>query len=160
MNYPGAYKVEGKEFKEFKEMDDDKALKTVVLIYNVKCDTWEEGIARSIALEQYMALLGKRKSAYIRNSGVFDMKYDKVKLASWKDEDLMKLHDALESKTGAYYMNAAPELTESENARRIAYLTATNSIETEMRRRNNTRGALTVAGQLLLTALSVALAMV
>jgi len=36
MRYPSAYKVEGKEFKEFKDLDDESALKEVALIYNVR----------------------------------------------------------------------------------------------------------------------------
>ena len=51
MRYPSTYKVEGKEVKEFKDLDDDKALKAVVLIYNAKSDIWEDSIARRIALE-------------------------------------------------------------------------------------------------------------
>jgi len=38
MRYPRAYKVEGNEVQEFKDLDDDKALKAVVMIYNIKSD--------------------------------------------------------------------------------------------------------------------------
>lgn len=160
MNYPAAYKVEGKEFKEFKELDDDKALKLVALIYNVSTETWEDGIARSIALEEYMTLLAKRNSKYIKKSGIFDAKYDKVKISGWKDTDLIKLYDSLSPKSDTYYMDVAPELTETENARRIVYLTAVNAIDKEMKKRRNTQGAVSIAGQVLMTALSVALSMI
>lgn len=160
MNYPTAYKVEGKEYAQFKELDDDRALKLVALIYNVQTETWEDGIARSVALEDYLALLAKRRSKYIKNSGIFEAKYDKVKLSAWKDEDLIKLFEALSPKADAYYMDAAPELTEVQNAQRIVYLTAINAIDTEMKKRRNTKSAISIAGQVLVSALSVALAMI
>ena len=160
MSRPTAYKVEGKEYTQFKEMDDDRALKLVALIYNVQTETWEDGIARSIALEDYMTLLAKRKSKYIKNSGIFEAKYEKVKFTSWKNEDLIKLFEVLSPKADAYYMDAAPELTEIQNARRIVYLTAINAIDTEMKKRRNTQGAVSIASQILMTALSVALSMI
>ena len=160
MQYPSAYKVEGKEIGEFKDLDDDKALKVVALIYNVQSNTWEDGIARSIALEEYLKLLANRNSKYIKSSGIFDMKYEKVKLSSWKDEDLIKLYDTLFPKAENYYMDAAPELSETQNAGRIVCLTAINSIERELKKRNNTKGAIAVAGQVLMTVLTTALSMI
>ena len=160
MNYPNAYKVEGKEYKQFKELDDDRALKLVALIYNVTPDSWEDGVARSVALEEYMTLLSKRNSKYIKNSGIFDAKYDKVALSKWKSEDLVRLFDALSPKTEQYYMDVAPELTETQNAQRIVYLTAVNAIDTEMKKRQNTQTVVSVAGQVLMTALSIALSMI
>ena len=62
MRYPNAYKVEGREFKEFKDLDDERALKVVALIYNVKHESWEDGVARSLALEEFQGLLEKRNS--------------------------------------------------------------------------------------------------
>jgi len=160
MNYPTAYKVEGKEYAEFKELDDDRALKLVALIYNVAVENWEDGIARSVALEEYMTLLDKRNSKYIKNSGIFEAKYDKIKLSAWKDEDLIKLFNALAPKADLYYMDAAPELTEIQNAQRIVYLTAINAIDTEMKKRRNTKSAVSIASQILMTALSVALSVI
>ncbi len=160
MRLPSAYKVEGQEFKEFKELDDERALKLVALIYNVKFEAWEDNIARSIALEEYLNLLKKRGSRYIRKSGIFNIKYDKARLSKWKDEDLEKLFDNLAPKTDAYYMETAPELTEVENARRIIYLTAINSVEREFKKRNNTRTALAVAGDILVGILTVAMSMI
>ena len=159
MQYPTRYKVEGKEVKEFKELDDDRALKLVALIYNVKHEIWEDDIARSIALQQYIELLKKRKSQYIKKSGIFEINYEKVKISSWKDDDLMKLYDVLEPKAALYYVDAAPELNEIQNAERIIYLTALSAITTEMKKRNNTRNVVSVAGQVLMGALTVALSM-
>lgn len=160
MHYPSAYKVEGQEFKKFKELDDDKALKVVALIYNVNHDEWEDSMARSLALEEYLNLLRKRKSKYIKGSGIFDIKYDKVKISRIKDRDLIKLYKALAPKADNYYMDSSQELTERENARRIVYLTAMGSIATEMKKRDNTRNAMSIASQVLLTAITVALQMI
>lgn len=159
MRYPKAFKVEGVEFGEFKEIDDDRALKLVALIYNFKTETWEDGTARSIALEEYLKLLFGRKSKYIKNSGVFGLKYDKAGLSTRTDDDLIKLYDILEPKADAYYIDSAPELTEIENTKRIVYLTALNSIARELKIRDGKRTTFSIVGQVLLTALSAALAM-
>lgn len=160
MRYPSAYKVEGKEFKEFKDLDDDRALKAVALIYNVKYESWEDGIARSLAIEEFQGLLGKRKSEYVRKSGIFDIVYDKVKISTWSDEDLIKLYDCLAPKAAHYYEDCAYELTETQNAQRIVYLTAINSVVKELKKRDITRKVVTIAGQVLTTALTVALSII
>lgn len=160
MRYPSVYKVEGREFKEFKELDDDKVVKMIVQIYNIKSDVWEDGIARSISLETYLELAKKRNSPYIRKSGVFALEYDKVKISSWKDEDLEKLYDSLVPKARQFYMDSAPELTEIQNADRITYLTAVNAITNEFHKRKNTRDAISLASQFLAGALSIAMAMI
>ena len=160
MRYPSTYKVEGKEVKEFKDLDDDKALKAVVMIYNTRSDIWEDSIARSIALEEYLKLLKNRKSAYIKKSGIFNIKYDKVKVSKMKDEDLERLYDALLPKAEVFSMDSAPELSEIQNANRIIYLTAISSVITELKRRDNTRNVISIAGQVLVTALTVALQLI
>jgi hypothetical protein len=159
MRYPSTYKIEGKEVREFKDLDDDKALKTIVLIYNVKSDIWEDSLARSIALEEYLKLIKTRKSAYIKKSGIFNIKYDKVKVSKMKDGDLERLYDALIPKAEVYRMDSAPELTEIQNANRIIYLIAISSVITELKKRDNARNVISIAGQVLVTALTVALQM-
>lgn len=160
MRYPTCYKVEGQEFKQFKDLDDEKALKVVALIFNVKPETYEDGIARSIALEQYLGLLAKRNSKYIKDSGIFDTKYDKVKLSAMGNEDLERLYDTLAPKAAHFYIDAAPELTETQNAQRIVYVTAVNAVCKELKRRDNVAKAVDVASQLLAGALSIAFAMI
>ena len=160
MHYPTAYKVDGKEFKEFKDMDDEKAVKAVVLIYNVQHGAWEDKIARSIALDEYLTMIKKRNSAYIKNSGVLDLKYDKADLAKWKSEDLIKLCTDLEPKAELFYMDAAQELTDVQNADRIIYLTAINATLKELKKRKYTRDAMTIAAQVLTGVLSIAMAMI
>lgn len=160
MRYPSAYKVEGKEYKDFKDLDDERALKAVALIYNVKYECWEDGVARSIAIEEYQKLLAKRNSAYIKRSGIFDIKYDKVKLSSWGNDDLIKLYDCLVPKTNVYYSGCAAELTEAQNAERIVYLTAIGAVVKELKKRDITTQAMSLAGQVLSTALMVALSFI
>lgn len=157
MRYPGVYKVAGTEVKEFQELDDEKALKLVALIYNVRQETWEGGVAKNLALQEYIGLLAKRNSKYLKNSGIFQITYDEVDLKTWKDNDLIKLFESLEPKASAYYMDSAPELTETQNAERVVYLTAETAIAMEMKRRNNTRNAVTIASQVLMGILTVAL---
>jgi hypothetical protein len=160
MRYPCAYKVEGKEAKDFKDLDDDRALKLVALIYNVKCETREDGIARSISLEEYQSLLARRKSEYIKRSGIFDIQYEKVRIAKWSDDDIIKLGDCLSCRTGRYYSESAGDLSETQNAERIMYLTAMGSIAKELKKRDITRKSLLVAGQVLSAALTFALAFI
>jgi len=160
MRYPSTYKVEGKEFKQFKDLDDERALKVVALIYNVQAETWEDGIARSIAIEEYQDLLRKRKTQYVKDSGIFKIEYDKVKLSTWKDEDLIKLYEYLAQKASVFYVDAAPELTEIQNTERIVYVTAVNAVSKELKRRDISQKAMMFAGQVLATALSVALSMI
>lgn len=160
MQFPGAYKVEGVEAQKFVELDDEHALKIVALIYNVKHEEWEDGIARNLALEQYMALLKKRKSEYVEKSGVFDIKYDKVNLRKWKDADLVNLYRKLLPRSKDYYIDASAELNDRQNAERILYLTALNTVSTEINRRKNTRNAIEIASQLLVGALTVALSFI
>lgn len=160
MRYPCAYKVEGQEFKEFKDLDDERALKVVALIYNVKHEAWEDGIARSIALQEYQNLLSRRKSVYIKDSGIFNISYDKVKVSAWRDDDLIRLYDCLYPKACRYYEDAATDLTEAQNAERIMYLTAAGAVEKELKKRDVAAKAMSFAGQVLVGVLSIALGMI
>ena len=156
MRYPGGFKVDGKEYKEFKDMNDEDALKVVAQIYNLRHETWEDGIARSISLEKYQELLKKRRSEYVKKSGIFDIKYEKTDVASWQEEDVAKLYEALEPKIEVYYVGKSGDLTEIQNASRIMYLTAISAVGDEFKKRRNTKTAISVAGQLLVTALTIA----
>lgn len=160
MRYPRNYRVEGKEVREFKELDDEKALKLVVMIYNINPPDWEGGIARSISLGEYINLLARRKSAYLKDSGIFKVKYDKVDLRKWADGDLLKLYDALIPRARKFYVETALELSEMQNTERIMYLTALSAADTELKRREGTRNAVSVASQILLGALTIALSII
>ena len=159
MHYPRTYKVEGKEVTDFKELDDEKALKLVVLIYNMKPQDREDGIARSISLDEYIGLLAKRKSPYLKKSGIFKVQYRKIKLKAWKDPDLERLYEALAPKAEKYYVDQSPEVSDIQNTERIMYLTAMSAVDTELRRRDSTRSVVSVAEQVLMGALTIALSM-
>jgi len=160
VNYPRIYKVDGKEYADFKELDDERALKAVALIYNARHDMSEDSIARNIALDEYMKLLKKRNSAYLKKSGIFDTKYEQVDLKKWGDGELRRLYETLKPRADLYYMDSAVDLTEAQNADRLMYLTSVNAIENELRRRGNTKNATIMAGQILVGVLSLALAMI
>lgn len=152
--------MEGQELVRFKDLSDDQALKMVVLIYNVKPELWEDEISRSITLSEYMALLKKRHSKYVKNSGIFDLEYKKENLKKWSDEDLLKIFNALDSKSRNYYEMTAGELSERENAVRIMRLTAMSVIVKELKTRTGTRAAMQVLGQALTVALSIAISVI
>jgi len=160
MRYPRNYMVEGKEYKEFKELDDEKALKVITMIYNVKYENWEEETARAIALEEYIKLISKRNSKYVKASGVFDIKYDRVDISEWGDKDLVELYDALVPKAELYYKESDRSLTEVQNIERIVYMTAMNAISRELKKRNNTRNAISVGSQILSGVLMIALSII
>lgn len=160
MRFPTAYKIDGKEVKEFTQLDDERALKLIALIYNTKCENWEENIARVVALDEYLGLIAKRKTEYIKKSGIFDIKYDRENLAAWDEDDLVKLYDNLIPKTESYYMDSAQELNELENARRIMYLTAVSAVARELKKRDSKRNVVMIAGQVISTVLMVALSMI
>lgn len=160
MHYPKNYVVEGKVVNEFKELDDERALKLVAMIYNVKPEQWEEEVARNISLKEYVGLLKKKNSAYLKKSGVFEMQYDDVNLKTWKDADLAKLYKAIMPKAREYYVETGPELSDMQNTERIIYLTALSAVRTEMDRRGNMRNIVSVGSQILVGALSIALSMI
>jgi hypothetical protein len=159
MRYPSDFKVDGREVKDFKQLDDEKALKLVVLVYNIKPQDNEDRIARSISLDEYIKLLAKRNSPYLKKSGIFKVQYKKAKLKSWGEQALVDLYNALAPKAEKYYIDRPPEVTDSMNTERIMYLTAMSAIDTELRRRDNTRSAMSVAGQVLMGALTIALSL-
>jgi hypothetical protein len=158
MRYPRTYKVEGKVVKEFKELDDDKALKLVVMIYNIKHEDKLDSIARSIALDEYISLLAKRNSPYLKKSGIFKVQYKKVDLKKWDDRQLAGFFEDIRPKAERFYAGAGTEISETQNTERIMYLTALSAVDTELRRRDNTRDVIKVGGQILFGVLTAALA--
>jgi len=154
------YKVEGKEYKTFEELDDDKALKMVVMIYNVDTNSEEEIVAKNITLTKYMRMLKGRNSKYLKESGVFDLSYEKIYLNKWHDEDIMRVFKYLQSQPEKYDFETAAELPEQLNARRIVYLTAMVSIAEEAKKRDSTRYAMDMFGNFLGIALAVAVSLI
>ncbi len=154
------YKVEGKEYKTFEELDDDKALKMVVMIYNVNTNSEEEITAKNIALTKYMKILKARNSKYLKESGVFDLSYEKIYLSKWHEEDLVRIFKHLQYQPEKYDFETTTELTEQQNTRRIVYLTAMVALAEEVKNRDNTRYAMDMFGNLLGIALAVAVSVI
>jgi hypothetical protein len=150
------YKVDGKEYKSFKDLSDEHALKVTVMIYNINAEGPEEKIAKSITLTQMVEMLKQRKSAYLEGSGIFDIQIQEIDLKTWTDEDLVKVYKILKNKVDISNYRAFPSLTEEENAYRVMYLTGMTAIVTELKKRDNVRQAWSTVGQVLVTALSIA----
>lgn len=155
------YKVEGQQIAEFENLSDELALKMVILIYNTTTDGFSEETAKSITLDKYIILLDKRKSKYLEDSGVFDLTYEKIDIKKWSDQDLIKVFEELRAETMLKYQHRTiSHLTEEENAHRIIHLTGLKEIARELKARENTRYAWDIAGQVLATALSVAVSII
>ena len=108
---------------------------------------------------EYIKLLAKRNSPFLKKSGIFKVQYRKVRLKSWNDQALVDLYNALAPKAEKFYIDQQPEVSDSQNTERIMYLTAMSAVDTELRRRDNTRSAMSMAGQVLMGALTVALSL-
>jgi hypothetical protein len=159
--YDYKYRIDGQEYGDFKNLSDEAALKAVVMTYNVKTESADELIAKTLTLQTQMDMLAKRKSAYIRSSGVFEqIKFDRLDLKTWTDDELILAYNTLKEKTILSYDKPSDTLTEQENARRIVYMAGMQVIVNELEKRENTKQAWAVAAQLLSTALTVAVSMI
>ena len=155
------YKIDGEECADFNKLSDEQALKAVVMTYNVKTESADELIAKTLTLQSQMDMIAKRKSAYIKSSGVFDeIKFDRLDLKTWTDDDLILAYNTLKDKGNLSYDKPSATLNEKENARRIIYMTGMQALVNELERRENTRQAWGVAAQLLSAALTVAVSMI
>ena len=70
------------------------------------------------------------------------------------------MYDCLYPKACRYYEDTAADLTETQNAERIVYLTAVNVVAKELKKRDITAKAMSFAGQILVGVLSIALGMI
>lgn len=156
---PHVYLVEGKEYKNFDSLNDEDALKAVVMTYNVPVEGKAEETAKIITLQEQMEKLRKRKSVYIVSSGVFEMiVFGKIDLSLWPEEDLIDTYNELR-KTAA--MSTRFEaLKEEENAKKIVYVVGMQGLVNELERRTNKKQAWQIASQLLAAALSVAVSII
>jgi len=92
-------------------------------------------------------------------SGVFEkIRFEKIELAIWPDEDLIKAYNELRQRS---VMSPRLEpLNEEENARKIVYIVGMQSLVNELERRENKKKTWSVASQVLSTALSVAVSLI
>lgn len=154
--YDHGYRIEGKTYHSFRDMDDDTALKMFAAIYNVHARSYTEQIAKDLTLETYLEALRERNSEYIDTSGIYDVPYDRVNLVNMPSEDLVRLFDELEKEYPRYRHVDIAALSEARSARRVIALTGMYEIAGELKRRDNTRRAWAFLGQALQVALSVA----
>lgn len=154
------YKIGEKEFVQFKDLNDENALKMVVLLHNVSAETYEEGVAKNLTIEEYTKLLKKRNSKYLKESGVFELAYDKINFNEWGDEDLLTIFEALERKSNKYKYEPVSSLTDQENASRIVHFAGMAMIAKELKKRTNTQRAWAFISNALTVALGVALAFI
>jgi hypothetical protein len=158
--YAHGYKVGEQEFVAFDDLSDENALKMVVLIHNVPAETYEEGVAKNLALKEYTGLLKKRNSKYLKESGIFELTYDKINFNEWDDEDLLTIFEALERKSNKYKYTPVSSLTDKENAARIVHFTGMAILAKELKKRINTQRAWAFVSNALTVALGVALAFI
>ncbi|MDP8298732.1 MAG: hypothetical protein P9L88_02340 [Candidatus Tantalella remota] len=151
------YKVDGKAYTKFDELTDEQALKMTILVFNVRTEAYDDGVARSVTLTELMEQLKKRKSSYLKNSKVFELHYETIDIESWSDDDLIGMYNALEAKMSVYNGRDIVALSDRENALRIARITGMTEMVNELKRRQNKRQAWNIFAQVLTTALQVAI---
>jgi hypothetical protein len=154
------YKKDSVEFREFKELSDDEALKMVAELYNVTPDNEKDGIAKNITLTEYMADLKKRKSPYIDASGMYELSYTEVDLRKWSDQEIVEFYKYLTQKVRGYERVNEVSLSERAKAIRVIHITARNAVYAEGKRRDIVRQLMEVVGTVLVTALNAALYMI
>jgi len=142
--------------KLLKDVSDEKALDTAVMIYNARPQSSEDEISRSIAFDEYINALKKRKSAFLKESGVFELKCEPADLKKLTDSQILELYDYLDERVKNVDLQALPEATEDENSWRIIHMTARDAVAREGYRREGLRNLWTVFGQVLNVALAVA----
>lgn len=145
------------QYRKFSQLNDDQALDMVVLIYNTPTEVYEETIAKNITIDEFLAALKKRKSRSIEESGIFEIKYEKVVLKEWPDEMLVQVYESLDNRINDHDPEPVSELTHEENALRVMRLTARDSIVKEGKRRDNTKIFKEIAANAAMVALNVAL---
>ncbi|MFQ5953091.1 MAG: hypothetical protein ACE5JK_06775 [Candidatus Omnitrophota bacterium] len=154
------YKVGEMEYMSFEDLDDANALKMVVMFHNVPAETYEESVAKNLTIGTYTELLKNRKSKYLKESGVFEIAYEKINLKKWEAEDLLAVFEALEIKSNKYKFMPVSTLKAEENAERIIHLTSMSLIASEFRGRVNAQRAWGFLGQALTVALGIALSVI
>lgn len=156
---PHTYRIEGREYKNFDSLDDEDALKAVVMTYNATVETGPEETAKVLTLQLQVEKLKKRKSEYVNSSGVFEMiVFEKTDLKVWSEEDLLRVYNDLRQRFVAF--SGVRVLNEEENAKKIIYVVGMQSLVNELERRENTRQARQVISQLLSAALSTAVSLI
>lgn len=115
---------------------DGEALRFGTIIYNLSPQDYEGEMAKNIAFGEYLKKLKRKRSKLVRGSGIFDLKYEPVKISSLPNAELLKLHELYASRLGTYEGVRDIELSEDEEGYRIIYATSTKAIRKELGKRN------------------------
>lgn len=149
------YSKETPQVKKFKDLSDREALEMVVELYNAKPSVNEDVLAKNIALQTYVEQLRKRKSKYLESSGIFDLEYTPVGYEKWDDKKIVALYKYLDSKIYAGSWDRISELPEEDRRMMVIRITARDVVYKEGRHRDIVRQSAEIAGQVLMTALSI-----
>ena len=154
------YSEENPEAKKFKDLSDREALNMVVVIYNVEPRDNEDNLAKTIAIQTYMAEMKKRKSKYLKESGIFEVEVTEIDLKKWDDKKVAALYKYLDDKIYAGAWDRLSELPGDEKDLMVIRMTARDVLYKEGRTRDVVRQSAEVAGHVLMTALSIAASMI
>jgi predicted small secreted protein len=143
---------------KFKSLSDEEALAMVAEIYNVAPETEKDGIAKNIALAEYIKELKKRRSKYIEASGIYELGYVDVDIRKWSDTEIVEYYTYLSSRVKEYEAVKSLELTDRWKAEVSMYVTARNAVFQEGKRRDHVRQFVEIAGTVLVAALNAAIA--
>ena len=153
-----AFKEGSPEYKKFKDLSDDEALKTVADLYNVVPETDKDGIAKNVALTEYFKELKARKSQYVDGSGIYNLAYVEIDLKKWSDDEIVELYRYLESAMRKYESVKIEEMTGKDKSMMAIYMTARNAVYKEGKRRDLMSNITQIVGTVLVAALNVAIA--
>jgi hypothetical protein len=156
---PHTYRIEGREYSDFKGLSDEEALKAVVMTYNVPTQGRAEEIAKALTLQEQLEKLEKRKTEYIISSGVFEqIVFEAIDLKLWLEADLIKTYNELREKSARD--SGFRSLSEAENAKKIVYVIGMQRLVNELERRENKKKTGQIVSRLLSTAMSVAVSLI
>ena len=146
-------------YSKLKKMEPEEALHLGTIIYNVPPQDYEDELAKNITFGEYLKKMKSKSSRVIRESGLFKLKYEPVKLGVLPNAQLIKLYELYVSRFGATRDNISDvELSEDEIGRKIIYATAAMLIRKELEKRNLISTGTDIAINLLGIALSIAAA--
>jgi len=128
---PPEYDIQHK----LKGLDDQDALELGCAICNVKAEDRDKEIAKNIAIGKYLKELKKRKSPLIEESGMLEIKYEKINLKKFGNAEIIRLFRSLDREPFSYKTKTIAELTKDEESEKIVYVTAMNELLKEARRR-------------------------
>jgi len=146
--------------EQLKNINDEEALRIYCEIYNVPVKTKADEVARNIALGEFMKTVKRRSTRRIKESGVYDIEYEEVRLNKWSDTELASLYKHLEKESGDFSIEPDYVLSESEKGLKVVRATAMYVVFKEAKRRDSLKRGMELAAKALSVALTVALSII